>query len=172
MRLEEGGRADHGDRVHELVAAGFIEKRDVHDCERAAGRRLLGQEGSLGRADQGVHDPLQAAKSVGIVEDGLAESFAVNAVLRVAAVGKGRQNRGDRSAPLGEQFVDGGISIKHRNAERMEGAACRGFAHGDRAGEAEDEGHVGPPQPPSTEARSSAVTSGSTPNQAAKPGRP
>ena len=55
------------------------------------------------------------------------------------------------------------------DAETTEHGGGGALAHADRAGEAEDDHR--PPKLSTTRRRSAGVTSGSTPNQAAKPGR-
>jgi len=109
LSLEEGWRADHSDRVHELVAAGFVEKRDIHHRQRTASRRLLYEEKALRGADQGMDDVLKAIESIRIVKHGLTKGFPIDTHKDAAAVGKSGEHRTDGGTTRHEKIVNGGI---------------------------------------------------------------
>src|SRR5262249_21988851 len=89
---------------------------------------------------------------------------------------KRRANLRDHRTVLAQQAVHLGIGIVNRDAESPQLLGCGGFAHADRSREAQYD-HPAfchrriQPNDSSTNRRSSGVTSGSMPNQAAKPGR-
>ena len=80
---------------------------------------------------------------------------------------KGRLDQRRRFAAI--EVVNGLVGIEDRNAMLGKKGGDRRFAHGDRAGEAEDE-HQRAVMLCSTAARSAAVTVGRLPNQRSKPG--
>src|SRR6185295_10791881 len=81
--------------------------------------------------------------------------------------GKRRFDKADRGPAMIHQVMDAGIGVVHRDAHLPQGRCGGGLPHADRAGQAEDDHGMSF----STKSLRAGVTWGSTPNQAAKPGR-
>ena len=113
-----------------------------------------------------MEDGLQPGQRLRIVEDAGAERAAVDMALTDGA-GKGGLDFRHRLAARPEQPMHRGIPLMHGDAHAAQQAGGGGLAHTDRAGEAD---HFHGANPATTARRRSSVTSGSTPNQAAKPG--
>ena len=151
------------------LAAGLEQQRDIEHHQPAALAPGPGEEAALGRAHQRMQDPLQALEGGRIGEDLAAQGDAVDGAV-LSTPGKAAATAATAAPPRPEQAMDGLVGVMHGDAAA--GAASRAavrFAHAHRSRQAEDDHRRSAPRARSR--ASAGVTSGSTPNQAAKPGR-
>ena len=119
-----------------------------------------------------MHDALQPPERVRVREHEVPERAPVDR----AAADRARKGRidGRHGRPAGgHHAVHGGIGVEHGAPRLAQHGGGGALAHADGAGEADHAGN-GAPAPhntASTLSRSASSTSGSVPNQAAKPGR-
>ena len=174
-RLHEARRTDDDDGVAAPLAAGFEQQRDVERDQRPALARAAAQKPGGHQLDARMHDGFEPTQRRRVAENATAEFGAVDRAIADDA-GKHRANGPDRRAVVAQQTMYLGIGIVNGNAEPAQPLGGHGLAHADRSGEPEYD-HPSPghqfvqPGASSTKRRSSGVTAGSTPNQAAKPGR-
>ena len=86
-----------------------------------------------------MNDALEPLQLVRLIQHPARETGAIDGAVDHGA-GKGGFDQRRRGAAI--ERVDGGIGVMHRDALRPEHRGGRGLAHPDRAGEAENEGHV------------------------------
>lgn len=169
--LQEGRGADDDDRVAAPLAAAFEQERDVEHDQLLAQSRHPAAEAALVGAHQRMKDCFEPAQSALVAEDATAELAPVDAVFSGGPRERGLDKR-HRRATRTEQAVNAGIGVMDRHAQPAKHIGGRALAHADRAREAQDD-HLsdGPPTVLRTAWRNPDVTSGATPNHAAKPGR-
>lgn len=169
-RLHESRRADHANTIATLLAAGFKQQRYIEDDGRAAASRHARQEHLFIVSDHGMEDRLKPPQSPGIAENNTSELTPINTASMLDAR-KHSGDGGDGSAARTHQGVHCGVGIVDRHALAFEHARRRRLAHANRPGQAKDD-HPPPPRKAArTWSRRAAVTSGSCPNHAVKPGR-
>ncbi len=115
-----------------------------------------------------MDDRLQPQQRLVVGEDLFTQSVARDRAAPDHA-GEGRLDRRNGLAAGAEQAVDDGVGIPDPHPQPAEQFGGNGFSHGDRSGQAEDDHRAA--SACSRCARRAGVTSGSTPNQARKPGR-
>jgi hypothetical protein len=130
-------RGDNHYLVHQPVAPGFEEQRDIqHGCRGAASAGLC-QEPALCGAHHGVEDVFQRSHCLVIREYLRAERGAVQHAV-VHGAGEGFGDGGQGAAMPALQAMHGGVRVEHRQAGAAECLGGGGFAHADTAGEADD----------------------------------
>jgi hypothetical protein len=137
LSLDLGRGGDDGNGIAAAVGARLEEERNIEGDERRG--RVPQEELLLGRPHQRVDDPLQAAKGLVIAENTPGKRRPVDHAIRSHA-GKGRRDRSDRRARI--KAVNGRVGIMDGDAAASKHRRGRRFAHADRAGEPEDEGHL------------------------------
>ena len=149
-----------------LTSSGVLQAADLLSSLRGGGvkKRLAHL------ADLGVNDGLEPRDRGAIGEHALRQKITVD-----RAVDKHPWEGALDSLRAGAAVkgVDGDVGVEHRRAFGGEHCRHRRFAHGDRAGQANDD-HAFPlldsRMSASISARNCGVTSGRTPNQRSKPG--
>lgn len=167
LALQKGRGGDHDDGVAAALAAGLEQQRDVERDQRQPPPRRPPEERLLGLAHQRMQDAFEPPKGGSVAEHPRAEGAPVDRPVDDRARERRRDRRHGPTATA-EQAVDHGIGIMDGDAEAAKLRGRGALAHADGTGEADDD-HCYVPR--STSARNSGVTSGSTPNQAAKAGR-
>ena len=170
--LHEGRGGDHHDRIAKRIEPDLEQQRDVEDHQRRAAACGSPQEAVPGAAHQRVGDRFQPAQRSAVFEDDPAQRGPVYGAVPQDA-GKGGRDRGHRGAAARKQAVHHLVGIMDRQTHAAQHGRGSGLAHADRAGQAEDH-HRGTPHKGRSAtrwARSASSTSGSRPNQPAKPGR-
>ncbi len=169
--LQRWRRAHHQNRIAAPLAAGFDQQRDVENDETDAARRHAPEKGALGCTHQWMQDGLQPRQRGAVAENASGKRCAIDAGSAFRHAREGPVDGRDAGAARGERLVNRGIGVEHRYTELPEHGSSGTLAHADRAGKAEDEHRrLQPPSVADTAARKAGVTSGSRPNQAAKPG--
>ncbi len=153
-----------------LLGPDLEQQRHVQYHQATAPRGGPLEKTPLAGAHHGVEDALEPRQRVPIGEHPAAEPLTVDPAIPDRA-GKGRRDRRHRGTPRPQQGMHLAVGIEDGHAEPRKDPPGGRLAHANGAGEPQDHHH--PPAPAdasSRKARNSAVTSGSMPNQAAKPG--
>ena len=129
-------RRHHHHRVDPRIAAGLEQERNVEHRDRLAARLRLRQKFPLRLVHQRMHDRLQPPERIRIAQHARAELHAVDLAARHRA-GKRRLDQRHRLAFV--QTMHHRIGVMHRHARFGEEARGGGFAHSERAGQAEHE---------------------------------
>ncbi len=167
--LDAARRRNHGDGVAQPVAVGFKQKRDIKDDRRTAVTGDPGNEPSVGVANPGMDDGLKPNQRVLVFEHDPGQRSPVNAAVMHDA--EGLADGGNRFRIPFEQAMDPGVGIVNGKAEAAEAVRRRSLSHSDRSRESENKHRIQDPRACRTYRRNSSVTTGSLPNQWAKPGR-
>ena len=161
--LDVSWSAHHDDFIHQVGSVRFEEQRNIENHDRIP--RMGGKEGLPVGGNERMHRCLDPIEKVAICSDRLAKAISLD-----LAIGDGSRsdcgNARDRRAPSGIKPVHGGIGIPNGNSTLSEEGGGRRLPHADRSGQAK------PPRPSHAfaAARTSASTSGRTPNQRSNPG--
>lgn len=173
LTLQRARRRHRDDEVAIAVSAGLEQERNVEDDERSAGGSGAGEEPGALATDEWMNDPLENRKERAILQDRAAQTGTVDAAPHERA-GNERRDRRDGIAARSLEPVDRGVGVEDRDLGAAEQSRDRGFTHGDAAGEPDHAqgARVGQVAGMSIAIRAltSASMSGSTPNQAVKPG--
>lgn len=167
LALQKGRGGDHDDGVAAALAAGLEQQRNIEGDQRQAPPRRPPEERLLGVAHQRMQDGFEPPEGGSVAEHPCAEGAPVDRPVDDHARERRRDWRHGPTAAA-EQAVHHGIGIMDGDAEAAKLRGRGALAHADRTGEADDDHRY---VSRSTSARRSGVTSGSTPNQAAKAGR-
>lgn len=133
--LDAGGRAGDDDVIHAPIRTGLEQKGHVEYDAGMAGGTGAGQKASLGRADHGVNNVLEASKSRRVGE-GRTEPATVEDALGDGA-GKGSGDGGECGAAGALEAMDGGVGVEHRDVPAPTLGCDGALAHADPAGEAD-----------------------------------
>ena len=166
VALDLGGGRHHQNAIEPALGAGLVEERNIEDHHVRAGVR--GGEGLAVRRDEGMNARLDPGEEVGIGDDGVAQAVTVD---RAGGDSLRREpgHGGGAGAAGGVEPVNRRIGVPDGNAGVGEEPGGGGFAHAHGSGQPEAVG-ARPDHSASTAARSSASTTGGTPNQLSKPG--
>ena len=155
---------------------GVVQIRDlVHECIEAqtgghGGEHALAEARALSRIGQQLFEVdekgFEASERFGVGENLGGQDVPVDSAALDDA-GKSCPHGFHRLTLVPQHAVDGGIGVVDRHAEAAEDPGGGRLAHADGTRQAQDN-HYSPSR---TWALSASVTRGSTPNQAAKPGR-
>ncbi|MEA2781056.1 MAG: hypothetical protein QOK29_2600 [Rhodospirillaceae bacterium] len=163
--LDAPGCAHHHDQIEAVLAPRLEEERDVENDQRPPGPPGSREKALLGPTHQRVEDRLQPLQRFWIAEDLGPERGAVDGTIAPdAREGGGHSLDGGAAGP--EQAMHLPVGVMHGNSQPAQDFRGRRLAHPDRTGKP-DYFHAAV----RTKSRSSGVTSGVMPNQAAKPGR-
>ena len=160
-----GGDDNHA--IDPRVAAGLEQQGDVQHHGALAPAPGAGDEGPLLLLDHRMQDAFEPGERIRIAEHRLTQRHAVHGSVPHRA-GKRRLDRPDGPPATRLQPVHRGIGIEHGNARPAERGRGGRLAHADPTGKAKDDHRIG--RSAATKRRNASSTSGSTPNQAWKPG--
>jgi len=166
--LHRARGGDDDDKIDPAIAARLEQQRYVENGEAMSGAARARQEGALLGADHWVKDRLQPGQRRAVAKDRVAQQRPVEHAVADGA-GKGARDRTQGAAASRLEPVDGRVGIEDRNARAPEKGGGGRLPHADPAGQADDPHPA--PRSARTKRRNAASTTGSTPNQAAKPGR-
>lgn len=139
LALHSFRRSGDHNSVNSLFSAGLEQERDVHhDDVGPVGARLFQKRDAHG-IDDGVNDGFEFVQRLGIMDDALAKSGAVDRSLVVRYSGKRPFKRRDRLSAGRIGPVNGCVSVKHRHSAAREHLRGRRLAHADRSGETEND---------------------------------